>query len=1192
MKRHIFFFLFLVNIFLSWAELPRVDHYINDGWNTILGDPSDSLEEDFAFDSWEKVVIPHNHETYHGYKGLPHGNLHGTAWYRRDLEPELLMKGKKIFLVFEGAGSYATVFVNGQKAGFHAGGRTCFSVEISDFLKYDGKDFVSVKIDHPEGITDLPFICGACARRTEGSQPFGIFRPVGILTTEDIRISPFGVYVFSQKVSADLVTPQVWVDVANYSDKNRSIMIKNKIYCGNVEVSSFSISTEIVSHGEMTNKIVMPDILQPTLWSPEQPFMYRCVTEIYENGKILDSKETMTGFRTISWPISEKSYNFKSIKVGQKTVDSLLFDILPSRDNDFFTKLISNNKINVVSGIPNVQIAGKSITNDIASLETRVEFEALEDFDGVLDTFILSYDGTRFFENKRETVSFKRGKNVFVHSYPDLIKPYLWNFTNPFYYKVRSTIYDKSGDIVQMSETPFVLDELFPILNRQYSIIERSQQVSPIEKGYKTKAIRQLADARGFNGAGYYGLKKGLAYGRLYYNYDAKQAGTYSLILRFSNSSKFGRKASISVNDGSSYFFTLDKTLRDDAWEYFSLPIELNKGANDLCLTIRGLFGFGPLIDFIAVSELDVDVENIESSDNTSSVFKINGKPYFLNGTCEYEHLLGNDHAFTSSQIDSRVSQILATGFNAFRDAHHPHNLRYSEHWDNKGIIWWSQMTSQLYFDSDIFRKNFITLTREWVKERRNSPSLVLYGLENESNIPEWFAQKLTQEIKLLDPLCTVERPTTTCNGGVGSDWNVPQNWCGTYGGFAEDYGSFVVDQQLIGEYGAWRTLGLHRDGETTNAVSDYYNAYEEDFTHILETKVRIGEEMRDQFCGHFQWNFISHANPGRSETMTNDGVGDNAVGIVNYKGLIASWGEPVDAFYMYMGNYLPSTKGPFVYIVSHTWPDRWDHVGEKDNIRVYSNCDSVELFNGYGENSLGKRFKGAKGTHFRWDNANISNNFLYAVGYVDGQKVCSDIVVLNNLPSYNHPKLADQIEILKNHGDSVVRYNCGGGDYNDSFGNLWRGDHPFDGENGTFSWGEKFGKSNRFASVRETFDPISKTNNDRLFQSYRYGRDELSFKFTVGSGKFKVVMYFIEPWYGTGGGPDCSGWRLFDIGVNGKVYFANVDIFAAAGHDTAFSLTAEDVVADENGVVEINFPFVNVTQAVISAISINKEDI
>jgi beta-galactosidase/beta-glucuronidase len=48
------------------------------------------------------------------------------------------------------------------------------------------------------------------------------------------------------------------------------------------------------------------------------------------------------------------------------------------------------------------------------------------------------------------------------------------------------------------------------------------------------------------------------------------------------------------------------------------------------------------------------------------------------------------------------------------------------------------------------FRRNFKTLLAEWVKERRNDPSVIMWGLQNESKVPEDFAKECTDFIRQL----------------------------------------------------------------------------------------------------------------------------------------------------------------------------------------------------------------------------------------------------------------------------------------------------------------------------------------------------------------------------------------------------------------------------------------------------------
>ena len=276
--------------------------------------------------------------------------------------------------------------------------------------------------------------------------------------------------------------------------------------------------------------------------------------------------------------------------------------------------------------------------------------------------------------------------------------------------------------------------------------------------------------------------------------------------------------------------------------------------------------------------------------------FFLNGLPVFINGTCEYEHILGNSHAFSSEQIHSRVKQIRNAGFNAFREAHQPHNLLYQQLLDEQGLLFWSQFSAHIWYDTPAFRNNFKRLLVRWIKERRNSPSVILWGLQNESVLPKDFAEECSNIIRSLDPTCGSQRLITTCNGGEGTDWNVIQNWSGTYGGSAENYDNELKrpDQLLNGEYGAWRTIDLHGNAKYS----------EESFTKLLETKARLAESVKDSVCGHFQWLFASHDNPGRTQP---DGAlrRIDKIGPINYKGLTTIWEEPTPAYYMYRQRYV-----------------------------------------------------------------------------------------------------------------------------------------------------------------------------------------------------------------------------------------------------------------------------------------------
>jgi beta-galactosidase len=872
-------FVLLCAFVSSWfnCSAQRQDISLNDNWFSIATSndqqlPANTYQTTITAD-WKKVNVPHNWDQYEGYRRLLHGNRHGDSWYRKTFTKKQSKTGKRFFLFFEGVGSYATVYLNNKKVGEHIGGRTTFTLDVTDVIKTDGSENqLAVRAYHPSNIKDQPWVCGGCSDErgfSEGSQPMGIFRPVHLIVTNDVRIEPFGVHAWAD-IAADKIQLNIAATLKNYSQQKRTIVVEHRLVDANGRVVK-----KIIEHSKTVEKETAveqkSDIKNPTsainLWSVENPYLYKIVSVVKEDNVVLDQVETAFGFRTINWK-------------------------------------------------------------------------------------------------------------------------------------------------------------------------------------------------------------------------------------------------------------------------------------------------------------------------NPTSQFFLNGKPVFINGIAEYEHLLGQSHAFSMEQIVSRFKWIQSAGFNAFRDGHQPHHLLYGQLCDEKGILWWTQLSAHVWYDSPEFRNNFKQLLREWVIERRNSPSIILWGLQNESKLPEDFAKECTELIRSLDPTASTQRLVTTCNGGTGTDWDVPQNWTGTYGGNPATYGEDIKKQVLIGEYGAWRTIDLHTEGGfVQNGILS-----EDRMVQLMEQKVRLAESVKDSSAGQFFWLLTSHDNPGR--VQGGEGLRElDRIGPVNYKGLLTPWEEPTDAYYMFRSNYADKNKEPMVYIVSHTWPNRWMKPGIKDSIYVYSNCDEVELFNDINGSSLGKRKKNGIGTHFQWDNVNIQYNVLYAVGYVKGKAVVRDTIVLHHLPqSPNFQQLYANTKALTKPlvgYNYIYRINCGGTEYKDENGNAWLADKGF-----AASWTKDFPEVPiSFASQRRTFSPIKNTKDWKLFQTFRYGKDKLTYEFPLPDGEYLVELYFTEPWLGIGGGINAKGMRLFDVAINGKTVINDLDIWSEAGTNTALKKTVKAKIS--GGSMIISFPESKSGQAVISAIAI-----
>ena len=282
--------------------------------------------------------------------------------------------------------------------------------------------------------------------------------------------------------------------------------------------------------------------------------------------------------------------------------------------------------------------------------------------------------------------------------------------------------------------------------------------------------------------------------------------------------------------------------------------------------------------------------------------FILSGEPVFLHGVCETDNRLGGAASFADAEIDARCHEVRKLGFNAWRDGHEPHDLRFNRHWDEDGVVWWPQMSTHTFFDTPEFKLNMLTAIEQWVKERRNSPSLALWGLQNESVINRDFAEECTALIHRLDPMAGKEgRAVTTCNYGQGTDWNVIQNWCGCYSGEIRNYQAELcrTNQLLNGEYGFWRVRGFHSNPDKNYAKSDDWT--EEHAAHVLWQKMLRAWDVRDFVCGHFLWTFFSHESPGRAKSIVDEGYSViDKFGPLNNKGILTLDGRRTAAWYVY----------------------------------------------------------------------------------------------------------------------------------------------------------------------------------------------------------------------------------------------------------------------------------------------------
>ncbi|PKQ61450.1 hypothetical protein BZG02_15975 [Labilibaculum filiforme] len=388
--------------------------------------------------------------------------------------------------------------------------------------------------------------------------------------------------------------------------------------------------------------------------------------------------------------------------------------------------------------------------------------------------------------------------------------------------------------------------------------------------------------------------------------------------------------------------------------------------------------------------------------------FSLNGEQMLLRGVNRHQDMEGLGYALPNEQHYADAQILKDAGFNAVRHAHYPCDREFAKACDELGLMLWLEipLTGSVSEDPS-FLENCKQQMQEMIEQYYNNPAVIVWGVGNESDrsgASEAISNKLYQELVDLAKEIDPSRPTTGCNFKYKSNQDIvsiyaPQDWNGWYMGEIDLYNP----NQIIGEYGADMEYTTHSE-EQFDVSKDYYSSGKTEFWSqeygclLHEYKISKGESNKDKFPGHFVWVGFDFASPRLGRDM-------NPIPYMNQKGLLLhDHKTKKDAYYLYQSMYRKASDCPMVYIVSESWTDRWEKPGVKD-VWVYSNCDSVMMYNDLGkEINFGSRTKnaGPRGdTRFQWDAIDVKNNILYAEAWFNNQIVARDTIQLDNFTDF-----------------------------------------------------------------------------------------------------------------------------------------------------------------------------------------------
>ena len=293
--------------FYPEAGTGRSVYSLNIAWRFLKADAAQAEAKDFDDRPWAVVSLPHGLET------LPVDasgcvNYQGPAWYRKHFTPDPALKGRKLFLHFEGIMGKSQVWVNGTRVAEHFGGYLPVIADVSQSLKWGEDNVIAVRADNSDDPLYPP-------GKPQASLDFcyfgGIYRDVWLVAHNGVFITDpnyenetagGGVLVSYEQVSAASAGVNLKIHLRNDSGRD---------FSGTIEWDWVEKTGTVAQHGSAPVRLAAGTagstsgkmtVTAPKLWSPESPYLYSLCLRVKDAaGAVQDGYRLRTGIRGIEF---------------------------------------------------------------------------------------------------------------------------------------------------------------------------------------------------------------------------------------------------------------------------------------------------------------------------------------------------------------------------------------------------------------------------------------------------------------------------------------------------------------------------------------------------------------------------------------------------------------------------------------------------------------------------------------------------------------------------------------------------------------------------------------------------------------------------------------------------------------------------------------------------------------------------
>ncbi|HXR84131.1 MAG TPA: glycoside hydrolase family 2 TIM barrel-domain containing protein [Hanamia sp.] len=293
----------------GYAQIRKAD--FDNSWKFKLDSVNNYSEQNINDNNWRSLNLPHDWSIEGKFSkdnpATPSGGAlpGGIGWYRKTFAVPVSEKGKSFYIRFGGVYKNSEVWINGKLLGMRPNGYITFQYDLTPYLKYGNeRNVIAVKADNSKQPN---------SRWYSGS---GIFRNVWLISVNKLHVDRWGTFITTPQVSENAATVNVVTQIKNEFSSSKNVVLKTIIYnADGKEISSKTSDATIPS--EKNNEIKQSfDISNPNLWSLDRPYLYKAISQVISNEKVVDTYDTKFGIRTFYFDADKGFFlNGKSVKI-------------------------------------------------------------------------------------------------------------------------------------------------------------------------------------------------------------------------------------------------------------------------------------------------------------------------------------------------------------------------------------------------------------------------------------------------------------------------------------------------------------------------------------------------------------------------------------------------------------------------------------------------------------------------------------------------------------------------------------------------------------------------------------------------------------------------------------------------------------------------------------------------------------